>query len=193
LYYAWESIVRCRDESAQVNLLLNRASPWLDVDSYLPYEGKVVVRNKTARSLAVRIPRWVDKSAVAASINRQAAPGEWIGNCLTFARISPGDEITITFPMVTATEKYTLKWKHTDHWMESTDPGRRWSNPNPTVYTMTFKGNTLVDVMPREEGPGYPLYQRAGQRDSTAAPTKVLRRFVAATPQPASGSASKSR
>ena len=37
LYDAWESIVRCLDDMAQVNLLLKRASPWLDVDSYLPY------------------------------------------------------------------------------------------------------------------------------------------------------------
>ena len=37
------------DGHAQVNLLLNRASPWLDVDSYLPYEGKVVIHNKTAQ------------------------------------------------------------------------------------------------------------------------------------------------
>ena len=33
LFYAWESVVRCQDGSVKVNLLLNRASPWLDVDS----------------------------------------------------------------------------------------------------------------------------------------------------------------
>ena len=55
LYYAWESIVRARRER-QVNLLLNRASPWLDVDSYMPYEGKVVIHNKTAKSLALAYP-----------------------------------------------------------------------------------------------------------------------------------------
>jgi hypothetical protein len=181
LHYAWESIVRCQDGSAKVNLLLNRASPWLDIDSYLPYEGKVVIRNKTARSLAVRIPRWVNRNAVVGRINGEVAASDWIGNYLIFAEIQPGDEITVTFPMVTATEKYALTWKHTDHWMESTDPGRSWSNSSPTVYTMTFKGNTLVDVTPREEGAGFPLYQRREQRDSATAPTKVVRRFVAAT------------
>ena len=52
------------DGVAQVNLLLNRASPWLDVDSCLPYEGKVVIRNKTAKRLYVRIPLWVNKREV---------------------------------------------------------------------------------------------------------------------------------
>ncbi len=35
LYHAWEAIVRCKEGNAQVHLLLNRASPWLDIDSYL--------------------------------------------------------------------------------------------------------------------------------------------------------------
>ena len=49
LYKAWESIVRFKDGVAQVNLLLNRASAALDIGSYLPYEGKVVLKNKAAR------------------------------------------------------------------------------------------------------------------------------------------------
>jgi len=64
MYRAWAGIVSCRDGDAQVNLLLNRASPWLDVDSYLPHEGKVVVRNKTAQSISIRMPVWVDLNAV---------------------------------------------------------------------------------------------------------------------------------
>ena len=40
LYEAWDSIVRYNQGLAQVHLLLNRASPWVDIDSYLPYEGQ---------------------------------------------------------------------------------------------------------------------------------------------------------
>ena len=29
-----------------VNLLLNRASPWVDVDSHIPYEGRVDLKVK---------------------------------------------------------------------------------------------------------------------------------------------------
>jgi len=56
------------------------------------------------------------------------------------------------------------------------------SNPSPITYTMTFKGNTLVDVSPRDGGPGIPLYQRSVQRDGSVAPTKTVTRFVASPP-----------
>ena len=56
LYWAWDAAARFKDDVAQVNLLLNRAASWLDVESYLPYEGRVVIRNKKARELSVRIP-----------------------------------------------------------------------------------------------------------------------------------------
>ena len=49
LYEAWNSIVEYNQGLVQVNLLLNRASPWVDIDSYLPYEGKVGFKIKTAK------------------------------------------------------------------------------------------------------------------------------------------------
>ena len=64
LFYAWEGMLGYDRGVAQINLLLNRASPWVDIDSYLPYEGKVVLRNKTAREAFVRMPLWVDRKAV---------------------------------------------------------------------------------------------------------------------------------
>jgi len=35
LYEAWDAIVRFENDVAQVNLLLNRASPWVEINSYL--------------------------------------------------------------------------------------------------------------------------------------------------------------
>jgi hypothetical protein len=130
--YAGEAIVRCADGEARVQLLLNRASPWL-------------------------------------------------GNYVILDTIRPGDRVTITFPMVTTTERYTLKWKLSEMWQESTDPGREWINANPTTYTMTFKGNTLVEVTPRDSGTGLPLYERKPMHEATAAPMKTVTRFVADT------------
>jgi len=185
LYLAWKAIVRCKDGNAQINLLLNRASPWLDIDSYLPYEGKVVIHNKTARRLAVRIPLWADREAVRATIGAAPASFYWLNNTIVFDAIRPKDEIAVTFPMVTSVEKYTQKWRNDQFWWEVTDhpvdydPNADWSNPNPITYTMTFKGNTLVDVSPRDPGKGLPLYQRNAERDGTAAPMKTVQRFVA--------------
>ncbi len=57
IFYAWDGILRYNDGVARVNLLLNRASPWMDIDSYLPFEGKVVIeysRRKPRHSMAAR-------------------------------------------------------------------------------------------------------------------------------------------
>jgi hypothetical protein len=180
LCYAWKSIVQYnRDGVAKVNLLLNRASPWLDIDSYLPYEGKVVIRNKTANKISVRIPRWVDKSAVTCNVNNEPITVVWIGNYLDLNRLRSGDVITIEFPMVETTETYTLKWKHSDWaWECNWEPS--WWTPltDPCQFTCHFRGNTLVDISPRIGGLGYQLYQRDNLIGATHAPMKTVTRFV---------------
>jgi hypothetical protein len=178
LYFAWESIVRCENGAAQVNLLLNRASPWLDLESHLPYEGKVVAKIKTAEKLALRIPRWAEKRSVRAKVNGQEVALEWLGRYLVFRDLRPNDVVTVQFPMVEATESYTLKWKRSDLWFESNYPGQSWQPAaSPVKFRCRFRGNTLVDISPRAEGPGYALYQRA-QYESETAPRRSVTRFV---------------
>lgn len=164
LYYAWEGIVRCKDDVPQVNLLLNRASPWLDVDSFLPYEGKVVIKNKTAQKIAVRIPRWVDKKKAQASTNGKAASTFWLGNYMVLDRTGKKDVITIEFPVVETTEKYTL-------------PATWCGKEGAAEFTCRFKGNTLIDINPRGTEPGYPIYVRE-QYKKDKAPMKRVERYV---------------
>ena len=61
LSYAWHGITRFDEPSgtATVNLRFNRAAAWLDSDCWLPYEGRVVVHNRKATSMLVRLPYWV--------------------------------------------------------------------------------------------------------------------------------------
>ena len=158
LYYAWESITRYKDGVARVNLLLNRASPWLDIDSHLPYEGKVVIKNKRARKMTVRIPRWVDKRAVECAINQTETDMFWVGNTLVFDGLQEKDVVTIEFPMVEQTVKYT--------------------HPFDKEYTITFKGNTVVDISPRETNPtAYPIYLRDHYKRDKA-PMKKVTHYV---------------
>jgi hypothetical protein len=179
MYCAWESIVRCVDGAAQVNLLLNRASPWLDVDSYLPYEGKLVVHNKTARKLSVRIPDWVEIAAVRCLINQRAATPFRAGRYLVFEDIPKRAKITLTFPVLESVETHAFGWKQSDFWQECTDPGSSWNAAKePLRYMCRFRGNTLIDISPRDEGLGYPLYQREYLR-GTNAPMKSIERYVA--------------
>lgn len=164
LFYAWDGIVRHQDGTAQINLLLNRASSWLDIDSHLPYEGKVVVRNKAAREVFVRIPLWVDRKAVRCTVGPKEASNVWFGNRLRFTELRPGDVLTIQFPMVEKTEK----------WVVPRIAGGE--GPEKQVHTCKFKGNTLVEISPPLV-PGSPLYQRSYFLKN-AAPMKKVTRFV---------------
>jgi len=176
LYKAWSAILRPQGDGVQVNLLLNRASPWLDVDSYLPYEGKAVLKIKTARSASVRMPRWADRAAVRCQVNGAARPNLWLGNYLRLLDLKPHDVATIEFPMVTTVERWTEKTYE-------------------TTYTCEFRGNTLVDISPREDRPrtlkcgmddgsvlpcatGYPIYRREHMKTDRA-PMKTVERYVA--------------
>ncbi len=158
LYYSWESIVRFNDGVARVNLLLNRASPWLDVNSWLPYEGKVEILNKKAERMFVRIPRWVDKDLLEVKVNYDSRQTTFVGNYLFVGGLGANDVVIVRFPMVEETAQYTHQFDKT--------------------YTCHFKGNTLIDISPRDDNPtGYPIYLRDHYKETTA-PMKSKVRYV---------------
>ena len=135
LYYAWESAVREKDGAAQVNLLLNRASPWLDIDSYLPYEGRVVIHNKSVRRASVRIPAWVNRRAIRCRVGDRDWRTSWTGNYLVIDGLTPGDQVTLEFPI----EEEAVSLSVAD------DPTWR----RVKTYSCTFKGNTAIEISPR--------------------------------------------
>ena len=151
-------------DAAQVNLLLNRASKLVDVDSHLPHEGRAVIRNKAARRLAVRVPSWVSRREIRADVAGRAGPLAWAGKYLLFDGLQRGDLVTLTFPVKETTARYTVNAR----------------TPAEQAYACTFRGGTLVDISPRDLSPtSYPLYQRDHLRKDKA-PTKTVERFVAA-------------
>jgi hypothetical protein len=174
MYKAWEAIIQCTGQTVQVHLLLNRASPWMDVDSYLPYEGKVLLTNKKARKAQVRMPGWVDKRAVRCRINGKELPAlEWLQNYLLIEKLAPADRITIEFPVAETTERWT-------------------ATTYETTYTCKFKGHTLTDIAPRGDRPahkrassddglvfdvaaGYPMYRRDHYKAKQAPVSKKVR------------------
>jgi len=162
LYYAWEGIVREAGERAVVNLLLNRAARLVDVDSYLPYAGRAVIRNKAAKRLDVRIPHWVNARLLRAEVGGRPAELEWSGRYLRFAGLVPGDRIVLSFAVKESTSSYTVN-AHT---------------PWEQQYACKFRGSTLVDISPRDESPtSCPLYVRDHLR-ADEAPMKTVERFV---------------
>jgi hypothetical protein len=163
LYYAWEGIVRANGKgTATVNLLLNRASPWLDIDSYLPYEGKTVLRNKTAKRMLVRLPGWVPRGAVHCRVGSRPVDCEWVNNYLLVEGLKPADTIVLEFPVVESVVQATLEG---------------------ILYTLYFRGNTLVRFSAQVTKRGsvhsdsYPIYRR-GHLFAPHAPTIKKNRYV---------------
>jgi hypothetical protein len=154
IFYAWDAILRYQNGVACVNLLLNRASPWIDVDSYLPYEGKVVLKNKEAKEAFVRIPLWVDRNAVRCRVGEREVNNAWFGQYLRFEKLQPKDLVTIEFPMVEKTEKWTA---------------------DGHVYTCRLKGNTLIEISPPIDGA---LYGRRQDLLKQKAPMRTVTRYV---------------
>jgi hypothetical protein len=167
-YHAWHGITRFDPDTkvAQVNLFLNRVSPWLDVESYLPYEGKVILRNKKARTIFVRLPMWLndhlpgwdaDQVAVECQRNGQSFVAGRVGRNLLID-VQVGDVIQLTFSVPARTDKYTIHGK---------------------VYEVQFRGGTVVDINNRNTTPAMiPLYQRQAMK-ATKAPAHTVKRFVA--------------
>jgi hypothetical protein len=135
LYYAWEAIVRERLGMAQVNLLLNRASPGVDIDSWLPAEGRIVLRSRIVHRAAVHMPRWVTPGDV--TVHGSTGQGEWVGRYLV-VDTAPGDVVEIDFPVPESTASYDV---------------------DGTTYACVFRGNDLMEISPRTDAPGYyPMY-----------------------------------
>ncbi len=159
LYAAWEGTLRFSHNVAQVNLLLNRASPWVDVDSYLPYEGKVAIRSKAPCRLLIRIPRWVDRYKVRSLYNGRLSGPTWFGRYLMFDRLGKGDTITVSFPIVDLTETHAF--------VSGKDPS--------TKVTLELRGNTVVNLTPSAKITGIPEYSKERYDDSPAPEVQVIR------------------
>ena len=162
LYTAWEGITRFSNGVATVNLLLNRAAPWMDIHSYLPFQGKVAIHNKQARAVQVRLPRWIDVAQLACYVNDKAIGLHRVGNNILFDHLAGGEKIRVEFPVPETTEQYTICG---------------------TRYTVSLRGNTVVDITPRESDDEaaeskYAFFQREHLK-SGGAPMHKVKRFIA--------------
>lgn len=157
LYYIWENMVDFNDGTFRVNLLLNRASPWADVYSHIPYLGRIEVKVKNPlKRVLVRAPEWVNEhSADIVTQNKdQQRPIRWEGRYLNLGNAKPGDLVSVTFPIPQSSRKETI---------------------GNTPYTLSIKGNTVVNIDP--PGINGPLYQR-NYYLTPKAPSRKVERFI---------------
>jgi len=83
---------------------------------------------------------------------------QYSGNRLILNGLIPGSTVTLTFPVASSTEDYTV--------------GGR-------MYTLKLRGSTVVDVTPRSENHDTYQYYRRSEMERTTAPMKEVTRFVA--------------
>jgi hypothetical protein len=157
LYYAWHGIIRFDNDVAVVNLLLNRVSDALDIDSFLPYEGKVILYNKKAQTVMVRIPSWIDKSQLKCFVGNKPVRFAKTGAYIVIGDLKAKDKIILEFPVPEFTERYTIA---------------------DTLYTVKFRGSTVIDISPRlPENQVYPFFMREKFKELKA-PLHKVQRFV---------------
>jgi hypothetical protein len=152
LFMIWNRILTCKDGKLNVNLLLNRASKWADIDSYIPYQGRVVIKVKQPLELSVRIPEWVSPEQTCASINDADCSIEWDGRYARIGQVQPENTVTVTFPIAERAEHIHVEKRR---------------------YHIVRKGNEVVSIDP--PGRYCPLYQREHYRSDSPRWRKVTR------------------
>lgn len=129
LHGIWDSILEKNDATLKINLHFNRASPWADIDSYIPYEGKVAVKMKVLKKqVLIRIPQWTDWDKVTCHINDKPRAFAWSNTWngyIQLKEVGKDDVITVAFPM--------------KQWTESGTYGK-----DNKAYKVTLKGNTVI-------------------------------------------------
>jgi len=140
LFNAWTNAVTAVPGRVQVNLLLNHADERAVVRSWLPHEGRLQVMLRQAGNLAVRIPSWVDRRTLNATLAGQELT--WLApsrHFIEFDRLPAGQPIELTFPVATRTSQERVLGDD---------------------YRMEWRGDTVMRMQPA--GDRLPLYRRTG-------------------------------
>jgi hypothetical protein len=130
------------NETLRIHLLFNRASPWADLNSYVPYDGRVDVVMKTACNVEIRIPEWVKHEEVSCFVNNVPRELVFQGRYAKIESAESGNVVTMTFPISERTVKTSI---------------------GGVSYTLIIKGNDVVFIDP--PGQWHAFYQREHYRE----------------------------
>jgi len=143
----------------RINLLLNRASKWADIESHIPYAGRVDVKAKHDLKVEVRIPHWADEKLVQCVVDGSTREITFDGRYAKLGEINKGQTATITMPLEERMETVHIQGP----------PG------GVNEYKLVMRGGSVVAIDP--PGKYHPLYQRNHYRAGKTLYRKV-ERFV---------------
>ena len=146
LYYIWEDILSYKDGVLRINMLLNLASKWADVQSYIPYEGQVdIIVKKDSKRVLVHVPEWIDTNSLQLTVEVDGKPRTctWSGRYVDIGSVRAKSTVVVKFPIAERTLKQTI---------------------GKVDYTLIVKGSTVVFIDP--PGRNCPLYLRDHYREN---------------------------
>ena len=106
IYTTWTNVIDRLPESKlgaagiYVNMSFSRDSPWGRVVSFFPNAGQMTVKAAVNDRFFLRPPHWAPRTQVRAFVGNQTIPVNWSGSYVRFDNVHPGDELTITYPLV---------------------------------------------------------------------------------------------
>ena len=155
LFNVWKDMLSYAKGSLQVHLLMNRASRWADVHSYIPYEGRVDIHVKQPLTLRIRAPEWVSPKETTCTIDGEPQSLSWDGHYAVMSTLEAGNTVVVSFPM----EEQTV---------ETVIGGRR--------FTLIRRGNEVVNIDP--PGEYYPFYNWKEKYRACGVQWRNVTRFV---------------
>ena len=156
LYRVWRDMISYdnRGKRLSIHLLLNRASPWADIDSHVPCRGQVDIKVKQDCELAVRVPQWTEPQQCRCTVNgRETASAEQ--GRYVLVKATTGDQVVFHCPL---------------------DEHRQTLDIVDQRYEAVVRGNTIVDISPA--GRHYPLFHRPQFREDQTR-WREAQRFIA--------------
>jgi hypothetical protein len=131
IYTSWSNVIdrleasRLGPAGVYVNLCLSRESKWGRVVSFFPETGRLSVEARVKDTFFLRAPHWTPRDAVRAFVGGKSVPVKWSGSYVQFEDVAPGDELTITYPLIQFTHEVSGIWrakpnlKVTYRWLEN--------------------------------------------------------------------------
>jgi hypothetical protein len=137
LYQVMDNCVTTDRGRLTVNLLLNRRGSWGEVHSWLPHQGRVVVRPAKACAVRIRMPDWLSPASLDLSVDGEKRTARVVGNWLNVSDVCPGSAIEVRFEVPRFERReWVLMW----------------------TLDVSWRGDVVTGVLPR--GEKRPMYDR---------------------------------
>ena len=159
IYTTWDNVIERLPRSelgpagVYVNLSLGRESPWGRVVSFYPEAGRLTVKAGVKDRFFLRPPHWAPREQVRAFVGTRSVPVKWSGAYVRFDKVAPGDEVTITYPLISFSHeveglskrypKVKMKFQWLGNSVVSCDP--------PSDRTPLFNGKPRLLPSPPEQ------------------------------------------